>query len=349
LDLSYNSISNIEAEAFSQLQLLHYLDLSSNQLVVLPANVFAPLITLETLKLSSNVGFGKIMGRDVVNSTLTSLYLHLSVTPKLKNLDMERCELHQLNLRQGTGLKSINLSFNNITDFSTIQLPDGVESLKLSGNPIRYFVAKSLPHLNELRELILQDLPNLGAVDEYSLYGFPKLNHLTFEGSKNLSTLHAHAFGMNVVDDEIDLSLKILNLRGCHLRTLDSSLETVLDKLDEFHLDGNPFNCDCHIKWIKYLNVETNLRCYKPQAHLNKLLSEVPDKKLKCENMFMKKLLNTMILLFLLIACSLAIWFFLRRLNPSRRNKLQKVSPDSPYSPYHRVTIDPNRAEYSMY
>lgn len=152
---------------------------------------------------------------------------------------------------------------------------------------------------------------------------------------------------MNVIDESSDVELKILNLRGCNLRTLDSSLQVIFNQLEELHLDGNPFNCNCNIKWIKHLSIETDLRCHKPEVFHGKLLStEVPEKKMKCENLFFRKFVNTLVLLFLLIACSLTIWFFLSRLNPSRKNKLQKVGPESPYQ---RVTIEPNRAEYSLY
>lgn len=171
---------------------------------------------------------------------------------------------------------------------------------------------------------------------------------MTFEASRNLSQIHPHAFGINAVEDEnIDVNLKVLSFRGCNLRTVDGSLQTIFNQLEEFHLEGNPLNCNCNMKWIKQLAIETNARCHKPEVFRDKLLStEVPEKKMKCENLFMRKFINTMILMLLLVSISLAIWFFLSRLNPSRKNKFQKVGPDSPYK---RVTIEPNRAEYSLY
>ena len=157
LDLSYNSIAEIESQAFERLQFLRFLDLTSNQLVMLPSNVFKPLTSLETLKLSSNEGFGRILGKDVHDSALTSLHLHLGVTPSLKHIAMDRCNLSTaINLHDGEGLKSINLAFNNISDFSTIHLPSDVEILDLSGNPIWNFTGKSLPYLGRLRELYLR-------------------------------------------------------------------------------------------------------------------------------------------------------------------------------------------------
>ena len=109
LDLSYNVITDIEPNAFSLLTLLHFVDLSSNQLVVVPANVFAPLVTLKTFKLSNNEGFGRLMGKEVVNSSLTEIYLQLGVSPHLESLEMERCNLTKINLLHGVGLMNLNL------------------------------------------------------------------------------------------------------------------------------------------------------------------------------------------------------------------------------------------------
>lgn len=195
----------------------------------------------------------------------------------------------------------------------------------------------------------MEDMQLLGDIGEYSLFGLPKLQSLSLEGSKNLSSFNHFAFGINVVVNETDLELKVLNLRGCNLRTLNSSLMSVFEGLDELYLDGNPFNCDCDVHWVKDLKIETNLKCYRPKEFLGKLLSEIDENDLSCTkiSVFMKKLVNSLILLVLLIACSLAIWCFFRQLKPSsRRKQFQKVGPESPYQ---RVTIEPNRAEYSMY
>ena len=117
LDLSYNVITDIEPNAFSLLTLLHFVDLSNNQLVVVPANVFAPLITLKILKLSSNEGFGRLMGKAVVNSSFTEIYLQLGVSPHLENLEMERCNLTRINLQHGLGLMNLNLGETKSFEF----------------------------------------------------------------------------------------------------------------------------------------------------------------------------------------------------------------------------------------
>lgn len=341
LDLAYNRIETIEDKAFESLSSLHYLDLTANLLVIFPAHTLAPLAALRTLKVSSNEGFGRIMGRDRVNSSSANLYLHLGLTTALESLEMERCNLTKVNLTPGVGLRHLNLGFNHIADFSKLELPGGVQKLELSGNPareIRAFGSNALIHVFNVTELILEDMPFLGTVEEFSLH-FPHLEKLSLEGSKNLSSFHPSA---------TNLHLKVLNLRGCNLRTLDESMREITDGLQELHLDGNPFTCDCELQWMKSVALETNLRCNKPDHFHAALLSEIEEDDMKCSkmSMFMRKLVNSLILLALLVGCSIAIWCFFRQLSPrSRRKEFQKVGPESPYQ---RVTIEPNRAEYSL-
>jgi hypothetical protein len=113
LQLNDNEISVIQPRAFSPLTKLWLLDLSSNQLVVVPAMVFAPLIRLDTLLLSNNEGFGRLMGKNVTNSTLTLLYPQLGVTRNLKHLELARCNLTNINLAHGDSLEFLNLGKKN--------------------------------------------------------------------------------------------------------------------------------------------------------------------------------------------------------------------------------------------
>lgn len=345
LDLSYNQISEVQFNAFTSLNLLHTLDLSNNQLVIVPANTFSPLPTLKTLKLSGNEGFGRIMGKNSTTSSLAKLYEQLGVTIWLRHLEMERCNISKISLINGRGLEVVNFGQNEIVDFTKLELPPNVLKLELSGNPIRDMKQYSLSHIYNLQELIIEDMPYLGRLEKDSLYGLSKLIRLSLEGSKNLSYFDPFIFK---AEDEDQMGLKILNLRGCNLRGLNESLKDIVDGLDELHLEGNPFTCDCDLAWLKNVEVETEIHCNRPVDYQGKLFSEIEEKDLKCSKMslFMKKLVNSLILLALLVGCSIAIWCFFRQLNPqNRRKQFQKVGPESPYQ---RVTIEPNRAEYSM-
>lgn len=345
LDLSFNRVAEVETNAFATLKMLHHLDLSNNFLHIVPAHTFEPLITLQSLKLSGNEGFGRIMGRNATNSTLAKIYMQLGVSVGLKSLEMERCNLSTINLMNGHGLDHVNLGYNEIVDFSKLELPPNIMKLDLSGNPVRELVPYALSGIYNLNELMMEDMPFLGQIEEYSFYALTKLKHLSFEGSKNLSFFHQFAFD----ETQEHHQLKILNLRGCNLRNLNFSLKTIFNDLDELQLEGNPFTCDCDLQWMKEIEIVTDFQCNKPNDLHGKLFSKLHESEMKCTKMsrFMSKLVNSLILLTLLVGCSLAIWCFFRQLSPkTRRKELQKIGPESPYQ---RVTIEPNRAEYSLH
>lgn len=245
------------------------------------------------------------------------------------------------------------LAFNEIRDTTKLEFPQSqkLKHLTLSGNPFRYLRPNSLKNLHSLEELLMEDLPYFGEVDEYAFFGLPRMRLLSLEGSKNLSSFNEKAFGVNAQVNETDLQLEVLNLRGCNLRTLNSSLYAVFENVKVLSLDGNPFNCDCEVQWLSEIGLDKDLRCYRPEEFQGMLLSEISEdeEELKCSKMsrFMGKLLNSLILIALLVICSVTIWLVLRQLRPdSRRKRLSKIGPDSPYQ---RVTIDVNRAEYSLY
>ncbi|XP_040261298.1 leucine-rich repeat-containing protein 26-like [Bufo bufo] len=76
LELHNNLISNIDPQAFKNLQNLTYLDLSRNQLTILKPKVFEPLTGLKTLNLGNN-WITRLPG-DILEPlrNLTTLYLH---------------------------------------------------------------------------------------------------------------------------------------------------------------------------------------------------------------------------------------------------------------------------------
>lgn len=346
LDISYNFISSIEPNAFSQLNLLRDLDLTSNHLKTVPLNVFQPLLSLNILKLSSNGEFVNT----VMNSMQAELFLNLGVTTTLKHIELKRCNLTKVNLLHGIGLENVNLGFNDVTNFIKLDLPPHIKTLDISGNPIRELKANYFSHFYNVEELIMEDLPFLGQLEENSLFGMPKLRHLSLEGTKNLTLFHPNALGVHDSVNGSEFHLKVLNLRGCNLLTLNSDLSEIFNNLEQLHLEGNKFHCDCELQWMKDLDIKVNLQCSKPEELSGQYLFDIDEDDLKCKTRMsniMKKVVNTLILLVLLVGCSLAIWCFFRQLNlRDRKGQHRKVGPESPYQ---RVTIEPNRAEYSLH
>lgn len=335
LDLSFNKIEIVGANAFNELGDLRELILIDNRISVLSKNLFSPLISLEVLMLSENNLNNSFNMKDV------DLFLTYGVTPRLRILEVEHCNLTNIDISRGAGLDEIKMGYN---DFETVPaIPRGVKELDLSGNPVSVLTPKFLPHLVNLETLFMEDMPNLHLIDEYSLYGLPNLRHLNLQGSKKLETFHVHAFGRNVINNETDTQLEKLNLRGANLKTLNSSLSFAFENLKELELGGNPLRCDCEIRWLKSLEIETNAECSKP-FHLRKTkLSDVGENKLQCRRWksWVYMVFNVVLILLLIVLCGIAVYLIYLGIRPKNR-QLRKVGGSSPYA---RVTIEPNRAE----
>lgn len=340
LDLSSNRIEGISLNAFQFLTVLERLDLSKNNIKIINPNVLSPLTNLNYLILSENN----------LNETITNhdLFLTLGAPTNLRTLEMNYCGLDNINLKFGAGLREISMRYNNFTEVPDI--PHNVEFLDFSGNPIAFLKPKFLPHLYKLHSLVFEDMPNLSEIKEYALFGLPRLDLLNFQGSKNLTLFDEHAFGATVVLNETDTVLQTLNLRGCNLKLLNSTLAFALENIKAFDLAGNPFFCDCRLAWVKSLNVETNAQCQRPVYLRGKKLSDIAEDKLVCKKAWVSNFLNGLLVLLLLILCAVAIYLIVMGIRPSRRMHLQTMGASSPYARITTsvVTLEPSRAENTI-
>ena len=124
LDLSFNDISVIDANAFDYLSNLNVsLDLSYNQLQAIYSNTFAGLSSLTRFYLSSN------QVKSIEDNSFASL-------TKLQLLDMSSNKLTTINASTLNGLESL-------------------QRLSLKSNQIASFDLNALSNLNNLRELNL--------------------------------------------------------------------------------------------------------------------------------------------------------------------------------------------------
>lgn len=335
LNLSYNQIKALSIDAFTGLTQLVKLDLSRNELRRITINVFSPLTRLMHLNLSRNRYLNDTFSRGDMD-----LFLALGVTPNLRTLEIEESDLIYLDISGGVHLETIHLKFNEFVQIPDI--PRGIVHLDFSGNPLRTLTAKCLPHLTELQALYMTDMPNLTTVDEYALFGLPSLRIVSFEGSWNLNDFDSAAFGANDVLNDTDTKLEELNLRGTNFKSINESV--VFDKLTVLDLAGTPMVCDCGVKWIVELDLETNAECMTPPELRGRKVSQVTVDQLKCKRFppWVYQMLNGLLVLLLLVMCGVATWLIVTGIRPSRRNQLQKVGATSPYA---RVTIEPNRAE----
>uniref|UniRef100_A0A182IT44 LRRCT domain-containing protein n=1 Tax=Anopheles atroparvus TaxID=41427 RepID=A0A182IT44_ANOAO len=337
LDLSGNRIEIIGTDALAGLAMIKQIDLSDNLIRTIEVNAFSQFIHLERLILSNN-SLGEFFNR-----TEADLYLRLGVTTRLSSLEMERCNLSDINLGSGVGLQRVLLGHNRLQQLA--RLPKQLSYLDLSGTPIRSLPAKFLPQLLHLETLILQDMPILYTLEEYALYGLPRLTMLNLQGSRNLSNIHPYLFGQNVVRNESGIALKRLILKGTNIRTLNSSLEVPLENLSLLDIRGAPLRCDCELRWLRELpNVKTLGACVKPSALRGKMFGTVDPHDFQCraEQSWVYIVFNVVLAVVLLILVAVGIFLIIRAIRPKPHVQLRRVGAASPYA---RVTIEPNQAE----
>lgn len=337
LDLSRNRIETLTTDALAGLSKLELIDLSGNLIRSIEVNAFSNALQLHQLILSNN-SLGTFFTRIEAD-----LYLRLGVTNRLTILEMERCNLTDINLSSGVGLEQAMLGYNPLQQLS--KLPKQLAYLDISGTPIRSLSAKFLPHLLHLKTLILQDMPILYTLEEYALYGLPRLTKLNLQGSRNLSTIHPHVFGQNVVRNETDTKLEHLILSGTNIRTLNSTLKFAFENLGLVDMRGAPLRCDCQLRWLRELpKLKTLGLCVKPNAVRGKPFGMVESNQFQCraEQFWIYTVFNVLLAILLIVLLSIGIFLIVRAIRPKPHVQLRMVGATSPYA---RVTIEPNRAE----
>lgn len=333
LDLSHNQLAEIDKNAFSGLSKLTELRLSNNALNILPGYLFSPLTSMNYLVLSENIGLNKTF-----NQVGTDLFLRLGVTAALQKIEVERCNLTRIDLGRGSWLSEVYLSGNLITDLK--DMPSGVRVLDLSSNNLKKVPESFFSEMTGLEMVLLQDMPELTTIEANSFYPLPNLKHVSFRGSKKLSHVDGDAFGSLLDQSKLPI-IEILNLQGTNIKSLNESLYDLLKNTKAIDLDGAPLECDCNLRWIKQLNVETNGQCRSPKYLRGVLLSGVPLKNFECR-LFPKWVytsINGVLILVVLILCSLAVWFVTMKLKRTTDNRHKtNVHSSSPYAPITMAT-----------
>uniref|UniRef100_A0A182MCZ4 LRRCT domain-containing protein n=1 Tax=Anopheles culicifacies TaxID=139723 RepID=A0A182MCZ4_9DIPT len=335
LDLSSNRIETLTTDALAGLSKLTRIDLSGNLIRSIEVNAFSNALHLKQLTLSNNT-----LGTFFIR---TDLYLRLGVTNRLAILEMERCNLTDINLSSGVGLETARLGYNPLQQLTN--LPKQLAHLDISGTPIRSLSAKFLPHLLHLVTLELKDMPILYTLEEYALYGLPRLSNLNLQGSRNLSSIHPHVFGQNVDRGETVTKLERLTLTGTNIRTLNSTLQAAFEKMRRLDMRGAPLRCDCQLRWLRELpNLQTLGICVKPNAVRGLTFGMVESHQFECraEQFWIYTVFNVLLAILLIVLLSIGIVMIARAIRPKPHVQLRKVGASSPYA---RVTIEPNRAE----
>ncbi|KAI4883254.1 hypothetical protein NFI96_015883, partial [Prochilodus magdalenae] len=184
----------------------------------------------------------------------------------------------------------LNLGYNSIvavgpSDFENLRQ---LEMLMLHGNDINSVASGSFYHLRYLQILKLSynklksidpsmfegltslvrlhlDHNLIGFIEPFSFNGLTSLKLLQLEGNK-LQDLHPHTFTtLSLLGTFWGSGLRHLHLADNLLEYLQPSTLQHLSRLEVLSLHGNPWTCDCHLRWLLEWNKkhEGIIKCKK--------------------------------------------------------------------------------------
>ncbi|KAG7198417.1 hypothetical protein KM043_005805 [Ampulex compressa] len=291
LNLGDNRLAELPSEVFHPLHQLQYLNLTGNRLSTLPRSLFQGLDSLEEIRLSRNrlsvlpykaFAPSKLLSRlDLSGNLLVSLPDN-SFKPnrRLLELCLSLNRLTKLPPRLFSGLKELKVL--QLADNEIDVLPRGLfselsslEHLDLAGNPIVHLSNVAFYGLSSLRWLNLNRLPltalpkdlwrPVGKLRTLLLSGMSveSLGNEDLAGLRELETFEMRDSPLREISRRtLDFTplVRRIDLRNNDLAFLPANVAH-LPYLDELHLQGNPWACDCRMFWfLKWAESRAHLR-----------------------------------------------------------------------------------------
>ncbi|XP_075215930.1 extracellular matrix protein 2-like isoform X2 [Lycorma delicatula] len=284
LKYKYNAIEFIEERAFANLGKLQILDLSHNLLtgMNLRAGVFRGNYSsslYEPLPINIlNLGYNNIQSIE---------YRTFEHLPYLRELHLDGNPLEVIDYSTATAINSIKyLEVLNLakTELSTVPynmfdklkikalyingnyfhavppelalLGKSLEFLDLNENPIKKFNSDSFLGLSNLKEIVAAGMKELTTVNEGTFLHLHSLEKLTLSYNPNLINIDPFAFSFGTSGSSS--SIKIVRLDNNNLHHISEHL-LPWSQLEVLDLSGNPWHCDCGLKWILDLKEKQNL------------------------------------------------------------------------------------------
>lgn len=280
LDLGDNRLADLPSDVFHPLHQLQYLNLTGNRLVALSQQLFHHLARLQEIRLAANLlsvlpyqAFTlarELVRLDLSGNRLVSLPDH-SFQPnrQLQELRLAGNRLTKLPSRLFSGLtqlKVLDLADNEIDMLPRSLFNDltALEHLDLGGNPIARLADTAFQGLASLRWLDLSRLP-ISSLPGNVWRPVSRLRTLLLSGTKlenlrnrNLAGL-AELETLEITDSPLreigqltlneTPSLRRIDLRNNELTFLPANVAH-LPLLNELHLQGNSWACDCRMFWF---------------------------------------------------------------------------------------------------
>ncbi|RWS26492.1 Leucine-rich repeat-containing protein 4B-like protein [Leptotrombidium deliense] len=296
LSLSYNQIWDIRSDVFQGLTNLLQLDLSYNRLSIWSSMCMQPLKRLTELNLAHNA----------ITSLDADSFIELQ---SLTRLTLDYNELSELSADQFSSnarLKYLSLKGNTFTVVPNIALQSArnLLDLDLSATKLSKIKEKHFASLSSIQTLRLNRIQSLTEIEKLAFADMFNLRTFYCNNNDYLKRIDSTAF----VNSSDNNKLQRLRLNAIYVRNsmITTFGEDLLDwrTLKTIDLSGNPFTCDCNLRWIRNLsnidaNVVKSMRCQKPWKVSEKRLFDLSEDQFVCT--FMSRIDNEIIAACLLI------------------------------------------------
>jgi len=279
LDLSENLIQEIKYGAFKGLGSLKRLYLRSNRIDILENDLFRDLGSLTELDLANNlitaISMETFRGLWSLE-TLVLMFNGIKTIEKESFVDLSN--LSRLDLDENLIENLGGNIFKGLVNLDTLYLSDNLfqhlgsdaflglrnlTTLYLTSNPIRTIESSTFQQTPHLEFLFLTSNAHLIIPEDDSFIFSGSLYFLDLSEC-NFTHIPPAAFsGLP--------GLLTLELSNNRLQTLDREvLKPLMDRLNQINLEGNPLNCDCHLKstwiWCKDHEVSFHGKCSTPKG-----------------------------------------------------------------------------------
>ncbi|CAG9101443.1 unnamed protein product [Plutella xylostella] len=243
-NIKHSAIKKIDSYTFANVTSVEEMTLTKNQIVKLNRHAFYNLPNLTVLTLDENR----------ISELVTETFYELPSLQKLYLTSNNISVIQGGAFRHLVNLVDLELDRNNISDLKK-ECFDGLANLKrldLRKNKLTVLNSFTFTELWNLQELLL-DYNSIYGLAQRTFDGLSLLRKLSLSNNKLVSLVGGLFEGVR--------GLASLDLRNNRLQrfTIDN-LKPIYDNLKNqnslLYLEGNDFECDCHLAWMHRLRHE---------------------------------------------------------------------------------------------